>query len=129
MVNTLEAGSPLYAVPCHRRAAAVEGFSEAAERLLETQDGEAESWVAPENYLGAGPSGQPPEIPGIDDESAGLQAQQRAGPGAAEAGGHGEGMVQDIDDVPDIDDLTLAEEEDEVDKRQCCVPSVLECAV
>ena len=56
------------AVPCHRRAAAVEGFSQAAEQLLETEDGEAESWVAPEADSGAGPSGQPPEIPAIDDE-------------------------------------------------------------
>ena len=56
------------AVPCHRRAAAVEGVSQAAEQLLETQDGEAESWVAPEAGSGTGPSGQPPEIPAIDDE-------------------------------------------------------------
>eukprot|EP00891_Asterochloris_glomerata_P007150 jgi/Astpho2/7150/fgenesh1_pm.00113_%23_2_t len=82
-------------VPCHRRAAAVEGFSQAAEQLLETQDGEAESWVAPEADSGAGPSEQPPEIPAIDDE----------GPSSDE--------VPDMDDVPDIDDLTLAEEDDE----------------
>lgn len=98
-------------VPCHRRAAAVEGFSQAAEQLLETQDGEAESWVAPEADSGAGPSEQPPEIPAIDDEGPSRTAQQQEGSTAALAGGSDE--VPDMDDVPDIDDLTLAEEDDE----------------
>ena len=47
----------------------MEGFSQATEQLLETEDGEAESWVAPEADSGAGASGQPPEIPAIDDEA------------------------------------------------------------
>ena len=83
-------------MPCHRRAAAVEGSDEAAEQLLET-DADGDGWVA----TAAASNRTDPDaaIPDLDDGNQHTATQ--SGQDAA-------------DDVPDIDDLAIEDEDDEV---------------
>lgn len=91
----------VYAVPCHRRAAEVEGHSAAPEELLEL-DAEGDGWVAPQETGHA--AAQEAGIPDMDEPASSQQpgsVSQLANPA-------------DDDDVPDIDDLAIEEEDDEV---------------
>ena len=84
-------------VPCHRRAAEVEGYDEAAEQLLE-KDAQGDGWVstAEASHRATTEAG----IPDMDDDPKQL------------SGGHNAADADD--DVPDIDDLAIEDEDDEV---------------
>lgn len=87
------------AAPCHRRAEEVEGYDEAAEQLLET-DAQGDGWVA--TGQASQQSTAEASIPDMDDNP------NQAGVGKHAVGG-------DDDDIPDIDDLVIEDEDDEVD--------------
>lgn len=113
---------PLPAVPCLQRAAAVEEYGAREEQEVEADDGEG--WVtASQAAPGAAPAGATTtnedgfeEIPSVD-EAAGSSGGAGAGDAAAAGGGAGgeaAGEEEEEEDVPDIADLELEEEEDEV---------------
>ena len=81
------------AAPCHRRAAEVEGYDEATEQLLEA-DAAGDGWVSTAE-ASSSKTVQDAAIPDFDD-----------GSNAAAANAE--------DDVPDIDDLAIEDEDDEV---------------
>ena len=85
------------AAPCRRRAEEVEGYGEAAEQLIET-DAQGDGWVStaqPSHHSAAEAS-----IPDLDEPTT------QASPGG--------GAADDNDDIPDIDDLAIEDEDDEV---------------
>lgn len=88
----------LCAAPCHRRAEEVEGYDEAAEQLLET-DAQGDGWVS--TGQASHPSTAEASIPDMDDN-----------PNQAGIGEHAVGS--DDDNIPDIDDLVIEDEDDEV---------------
>lgn len=87
------------AAPCHRRAEEVEGFDEAAEQLLET-DVQGDGWVS--TGQASHQSTAKANIPDMDNT-----------PNQAGTGEHA--VSGDDDDIPDIDDLVIEDEDDEVD--------------
>lgn len=116
------AAHPLPAVPCLRRAAAVEEYGAREEQEVEADEG-GEGWVtASQAAPGAAATGATTtnedgfeEIPSVDEAASGSGG---AGAGVAAAAGEGgaeEGAEEDEEeDVPDIADLDLEEGEDEV---------------
>lgn len=87
----------VYAAPCHRRAEEVEGYDEAAEQLIET-DAEGDGWVS--TGQASHQSTAEASIPDLDSNpnQAGISAD----------------AVDADDDIPDIDDLAIEDEDDEV---------------
>lgn len=90
------------AAPCHRRAEEVEGYDEAAEELIET-DAEGDGWVS--TGQASHQSTANTSIPDLDSH-------------ANQAGVSADAVDAD-DDIPDIDDLAIEDEDDEVALR-CC---------
>lgn len=87
-------------MPCHRRAVAVEGLDSGAEKLVEI-DAEGDGWVSTAETGHA--ADQETGIPDLDE------APARQQPGSVSQ------LVNTADDdVPDIDDLAIEEEDDEV---------------
>lgn len=84
-----------HAVPCHRRADAVEGYDEATEQLLETDAG-GDGWVSTAE-ASSSRTGHDTAIPDLDDDDQHAAAHTAA----------------DADSVPDIDDLAIEDEDDE----------------
>lgn len=94
-------------MPCHRRAIAVEGLDSAAEKLVEV-DAEGNGWVSTAETGRA--ADQETGIPDLDEPA---PCQQ--------AGSVSELVSIQDDDVPDIDDLAIEEEDDEV--HSACIMS------
>jgi len=116
------AAHPLPAVPCLRRAAAVEEYGAREEQEVEADEG-GEGWVtASQAAPGAATAGATTtnedgfeEIPSVDDAAGGSSGAGAGGAAAAGEGGAEEGAEEEEEeDVPDIADLDLEEEEDEV---------------
>ena len=87
------------AAPCLRRAEEVEGYDEAAEQIVEA-DAEGDGWVS--TGQASHPSTAEASIPDLDDNP-------------NQAGVSGDAAGADDDDIPDIDDLAIEDEDDEVD--------------
>ena len=87
------------AAPCHRRAEEVEGYDETAEQLLET-DAQGDGWVS--TGQASHQNTAEASIPDMEDNF-------------NQAGIEGRAVGGDDDDIPDIDDLIIEDEDDEVD--------------
>lgn len=112
----------LSAVPCLRRAAAVEEYGEQAEREVEAGD-EGEGWITADRSARPGAGATTTNDDGFEEVPSIEEAAGGGGGGAAEAvseaaggsGGQGGAEEEGEEDVPDIDDLEL-EDEEEVDE-------------
>lgn len=87
----------MYAAPCHRRAEEVEGYDEAAEQLVET-DAQGDGWVS--TGQASHQSTAEASIPDLDSSNPNQASNADA--------------VGSDDDIPDIDDLAIEDEDDEV---------------
>jgi hypothetical protein len=99
---------PLHAaVPCYKRASAVENYGERAEDADMLENAEDDGWVAP--AANTRDAGEAEELPSSSAAAQPAHAPPgRAGVGAAED--------DDEEDIPDIDDLELEDHEDEDDE-------------
>ncbi len=119
------------AVPCLRRAAAVEEYGEQTEREVEAGD-EGEGWITADRSARPGAAAGVTttnddgfeEVPSIEEASGG-DGGAAAAEGVSEAAGgsSGRGGAEE-EEVPDIDELELEdEEEDEVSGSRAEVPA------
>ena len=110
----------LGAVPCLRRAAAVEEYGEKEEQEVEA-DEEGEGWLtADQSSAGRAAAGTTTtnaegfeEIPDVEEEAGGGEGGGVADAAAASASDGGAAGPGGDEDVPDIDDLDLEDEEEE----------------
>lgn len=118
---------PPSAVPCLRRAAAVEDYGEQAEHEVEAGDG-GEGWITADRSSRPGAADEAgvtttnddgfEEVPSIEEASGGsgggaaAEAVSEAAGGSVGVGGLS-GAGEEEEDVPDIDELELEEEEEE----------------
>ncbi|KAK9808986.1 hypothetical protein WJX72_007374 [[Myrmecia] bisecta] len=90
-------------VPCHRRAAAVEGYADKVDSMVTMEGGEeGDAWVAMEEHNSRA-QGSEEHIPFMGDEPAEHSTAHPTDGASAED--------EDDEDIPDIDDLALEDAE------------------